>query len=140
MEELCHALEHLSKDPEVGVLILTGKGEVFCAGGDIHEHPSLRAENAIERNDHLQEAQNLPIRLYGFEKPVIAAINGPALAGGFDLAMGCDIRIAAEESEFAETYVKLGLMPDYGGTYLLSKIVGVAKAMPDAEGDAGEAP
>jgi 2-(1,2-epoxy-1,2-dihydrophenyl)acetyl-CoA isomerase len=129
MEELCQALDQLAQNPEVRVLIVTGKGDVFCAGGDIREHPSLRAENAISRNDHIQEAQNLPLRLHGFEKPVIAAINGPAFGAGFDLAMGCDIRIAAEEANFAEVFVKLGLMPDYGGTYFLSRIVGVAKAL-----------
>ena len=129
MEELCHALDQLAGNPDVRVLIVTGKGDVFCAGGDIREHPSLRAENAISRNDYIQEAQNLPLCLHGFEKPVIAAINGPAFGAGFDLAMGCDIRIAAEEASFAEAFVKLGLMPDYGGTYFLSRIVGVAKAL-----------
>ena len=81
------------------------------------------------RNQYLRGIQRIPRRFARFEKPVIAAINGPAIGAGLDLACMCDIRIAANGARFGSTFVKLGLIPGDGGAYLLSRIVGFPRAL-----------
>lgn len=119
-------LDELETDPEVRVIILTGAGDkAFVAGGDISHLASLDADGA--RQFALQ-AQRIIDRIETFPKPVIAAINGYCLGGGNELAMGCDLRIAADTAKFGQPEVKLGIIPGFAGTQRLSRLVGKGRA------------
>lgn len=125
-EGLYRLLAELEKDAEIRVLILTGAGEkAFVAGGDISHLGTLDADSARE---FALLAQRVIDRLEAFPKPVIAAINGYALGGGCELAMGCDIRIAADSARFGQPEVKLGIIPGFAGTQRLSRLVGKGRA------------
>lgn len=129
LQELDAALETLEKDASVKAVILTGRGRGFCAGGDLEGHPAFSDNSALNREGYLREAQKVTRRITGLAKPVIAAVNGVAAGAGLDLALACDIRIAAEDAVFAEVFVLAGGMPDMGGTYFLPRLVGVGKAL-----------
>jgi 2-(1,2-epoxy-1,2-dihydrophenyl)acetyl-CoA isomerase len=129
LQELSAILETLEKDASVKVVILTGRGRGFCAGGDLEGHPAFSDNSALNREGYLREAQQVTRRITGLPKPVIAAINGVAAGAGLDLALACDIRIAAEDAVFAEVFVRAGGMPDMGGTYFLPRLVGTGKAL-----------
>jgi 2-(1,2-epoxy-1,2-dihydrophenyl)acetyl-CoA isomerase len=129
LQELSAVLETLGKDASVKVIILTGRGRGFCAGGDLEGHPAFSDNSALNREGYLREAQEVTRRITGLPKPVIAAINGVAAGAGLDLALACDIRIASEDAVFAEVFVRAGGMPDMGGTYFLPRLVGVGKAL-----------
>ena len=129
LADLREILEEAEKDEEVKVLVLTGTGKGFCAGGDVEEHPGFKNDNPLIREKYLKEVQHVTLLLHRMPKPVIAAINGIAAGGGLDMAMACDIRIASEEALFTEVSVRAGLMPDMGGTYFLPRLVGVSKAL-----------
>ena len=119
-------LERLAQD-DVGAVILTGAGEkAFVAGADIKE---LAALDPLEARAKSRQGHRLLERIEGFSKPVIAAINGFCLGGGCELALACHIRIAAESAQIGLPEVKLGLMPGYGGTQRLPRLVGKGKAM-----------
>jgi enoyl-CoA hydratase len=123
LEEL---LTQLEQDADVRVVILTGAGEkAFVAGGDIGHLGTLDAEGARE---FALLAQRVIDRIETFPKPVIAAINGYALGGGCELAMGCDIRIAAASAKFGQPEVKLGIIPGFAGTQRLARLVGKGRA------------
>jgi enoyl-CoA hydratase len=125
-EGLDRLLTELEKDAEIRVIILTGAGEkAFVAGGDIGHLGTLNADSARE---FALLAQRVIDRLEAFPKPVIAAINGYALGGGCELAMGCDIRIAADSARFGQPEVKLGIIPGFAGTQRLSRLVGKGRA------------
>jgi len=120
-------------NPDVGCIVLTGAGGAFCAGGDVkamaagHQpgrpvDPVLRMER--QRIDHRATS----LRLYQMSKPTLAAIPGPAAGAGFSFALACDMRIAAATAFMTTAFAKVGLTGDYGGTYLLTQIVGTAKA------------
>ena len=119
-------LNELEQDMDVRVVILTGAGEkAFIAGGDIGHLRSLDADGARE---FALLAQRVIERIETFPKPVIAAINGYALGGGCELAMGCDLRIAADSAKFGQPEVKLGIIPGFAGTQRLSRLVGKGRA------------
>ncbi len=119
-------LGELEKDAEIRVVILTGAGEkAFIAGGDIGHLSTLDADSARE---FALLAQRVIDRIESFPKPVIAAINGYALGGGCELAMGCDLRIAADSAKFGQPEVKLGIIPGFAGTQRLARLVGKGKA------------
>lgn len=125
-EELERTLGELEGDKEVRVVILTGAGEkAFVAGGDIGHLGTLNADSARE---FALLAQRVIDRIEAFPKPVIAAINGYALGGGCELAMGCDLRIAADSAKFGQPEVKLGIIPGFAGTQRLSRLVGKGRA------------
>jgi enoyl-CoA hydratase/carnithine racemase len=129
IEETC---ARLSEDRNVRVVVLTGAGKVFSAGGDIRMM-TARMENTdlepIDDRYHYKEGiHRIPRALYDLEVPTIAAVNGPAIGAGLDLACMCDIRIAARNATFAESFVKLGIIPGDGGAFLLQRLVGAAKA------------
>jgi enoyl-CoA hydratase len=127
VEELRAAFQEFDKDDEVKAVILTGAGEkAFVAGADISEFIHLDAEKG---KHYALRGQELSKFIENFRKPVIAAINGYALGGGTEFALACHIRLASENAKMGQPEVKLGLIPGFGGTQRLSRLVGKGKAM-----------
>jgi 2-(1,2-epoxy-1,2-dihydrophenyl)acetyl-CoA isomerase len=126
---LVHALLHASQDNSVRAVVITGAGRAFCAGGDLEFILDLRKRNASDELKVLLEAgKEICLAIAAMTKPVIAAVNGPAAGGGMNLALAADMRIASAQASFAESFAKVGLYPDFGGTYFLPRIVGPALA------------
>jgi enoyl-CoA hydratase len=127
LRELSGALEELVSNPAVRAILLTGSGEkAFAAGADIQE---LAQVSAIEGQQLALRGQHLFDRIENCGKPVIAAINGFALGGGCELALACTLRIASETAKFGQPEVKLGLIPGYGGSQRLPRLVGKGAAL-----------
>ena len=126
------ACERVQADPAVKVVILTGAGSAFCAGGnvkDFRDKRGLAAGSGMEiRDNYRRGIQRIPLAFHRLDVPTIAAVNGPAIGAGCDLACKADIRIASEKASFAESFVKLGLIPGDGGAWLLQRVVGYARA------------
>jgi enoyl-CoA hydratase len=128
LRELRGAFAALDADPEVRAVVLTGAGsKAFAAGADISELNAL--PNAVAGARQAREGQGLTLALERMQKPVIAAVNGFALGGGCELAMGADIRIAAANAKFGQPEVNLGLIPGYGGTQRTARLLGRGMAM-----------
>lgn len=126
LEELDDLFSKLKFNDEVGVVILTGAGEkAFVAGADINELNQLNAKTGIEFAETGQSVFN---KIENLGKPVVAAVNGFALGGGCELAMACHFRVASENAKFGQPEVNLGILPGYGGTQRLSRIIGTALA------------
>ncbi len=129
-EDLHDAITRASADAGVRVIVLTGAGKGFCAGGDVKAMSEARASGQArplaERYAPLRDRTLLALR--DAPQPIIAAVNGAAAGAGMNLALACDIRIASTTAKFAQAFVKRGLHPDWGGTYLLPRVVGMAKA------------
>jgi enoyl-CoA hydratase len=124
VEECTRALERLAGDAEVGVLIVTGAGEsAFVSGADIND---IRARTGADGLSAINSS--LFARLEGFPRPTIAAINGYALGGGCELALACDIRVAADTAKFGQPEIGLGIIPGAGATQRLPRIVGLGWA------------
>lgn len=127
--EICLALRALLDDDSVRVVILTGNGKGFCAGADVNYLSELAATKDSARGRVLVETGNEIITLIHMaEKPVIAAINGPAAGGGASLALACDLRLMAQSASLGFTFIRIGLHPDLGCTYFLPRLAGPAKA------------
>ena len=126
MTSLYNTLVQLDSDENTKVIILTGKGKAFAAGADIKTLNKTSYE-AIVKNDWF--LQPLEYISYHVNKPIIAAVNGLAYGGGFELALACDIIIASKNAKFAFPELKLGLFPGAGGTQRLAKLMGYHKAM-----------
>jgi enoyl-CoA hydratase/carnithine racemase len=124
--DILDALTTLEQDRAVRVLVLTGAGAQFCAGADLVEFQRYIAEQLPVDHEPYNARVLWPVtqRLVGCRLPIIAAINGGATAGGLDLALACDMRIASTGAKMGETYIKLGLNPGNGGTYFLPRLVG----------------
>ncbi len=128
-EGLLRLLPALGADPDVGCLLLTGAGTAFCAGGDTKAMAEDgRLPEPEERKRMLRREHGVPLALHRFEKPVVAALPGPAAGAGLSLALSCDLRIAAESAFVTTAYSRLALSGDYGGTWFLTRLVGTAKA------------
>jgi 2-(1,2-epoxy-1,2-dihydrophenyl)acetyl-CoA isomerase len=124
---LVHALLRASQDNSVRAVVVTGAGRGFCAGGDVELLRDLRKRNASDELKALLEAgKEICLSIATMTKPVIAAVNGPAAGGGMNLALAADIRVASDAASFTESFAKVGLYPDFGGTYFLPRIVGPA--------------
>jgi enoyl-CoA hydratase/carnithine racemase len=124
------ALQQCRTDDAVKVVIVTGTGSSFCSGGDIVEMGDRLAHTPEQRKNELfHRIERIPLALEDLDKPVIAVVNGVATGAGMDMALMCDIRYAAQSARFAETYVKVGLVPGAGGAHFLPRLVGVAKAL-----------
>ncbi|HEY6122583.1 MAG TPA: enoyl-CoA hydratase [Pyrinomonadaceae bacterium] len=127
--DLAEALEEAGSDHTVRVVIVTGAGRGFCAGGDVPYMAEL-----IERKDTeefsrlLGSARRVIGAIRHMTKPVIASVNGPASGAGFNLALACDLRIASTAATFSQSFAKVGLHPDWGGTYFLPRMVTTNKA------------
>jgi enoyl-CoA hydratase/carnithine racemase len=124
--DVLDALATLEQDRTVRVLVLTGAGQQFCAGADLVEFQRYIAEQLPIDHEPYNARVLWPVtqRLVTCRLPVIAAINGGATAGGLDLALACDMRIASTRAKMGETYIKLGLNPGNGGTYFLPRLIG----------------
>ncbi|MCC7548715.1 MAG: enoyl-CoA hydratase/isomerase family protein [Burkholderiales bacterium] len=124
------ALERCRTDDAIKVVMVTGAGEAFCSGGDIVEMGE-RLEHTPEqrKNELFHRIERIPLTLEDLDKPVIAVVNGVATGAGMDMALMCDIRYAARSARFAETYVKVGLVPGAGGAHFLPRLVGPARAL-----------
>lgn len=128
--DLAEAIDRLEADPEVRVLILTGAGRAFTAGLDLKElgeqgmagaSTGQSTQDAVKLND--------PVRAIGrFSGPVIGAINGVAITGGFELALACDVLLASSEARFADTHARVGVMPGWGLSQKLSRMIGISRA------------
>jgi len=127
IEEWVKALENADRNDDVQVIVVTGSGDAFCSGGDVggmkQDQKPLDNKNKLWKNIH-----RIPLALKHIDKPVIAAINGPAVGAGLDMALMCDIRTMVDDSKVSEGYVKVGLVPGDGGAFFLPPIVGEAKA------------
>jgi 2-(1,2-epoxy-1,2-dihydrophenyl)acetyl-CoA isomerase len=130
-DELCDVLEEIRGDDEVRAVVLTGAGRGFCAGQDLTEFRDAYASgDRPDIEQHLAETYHRLIPLIvETPKPVIAGVNGVAAGAGLSLAIACDVRIASDEARLTQAFVKIGLIPDSGGTYLLPRVVGYAKAL-----------
>lgn len=132
MQEFVDLCAKIRRDTTVKVVILTGAGSAFCAGGnvkDMKERGGIFAGSPYELRDSYRNGiQTISLALYELDVPIIAAVNGPAIGAGLDLACMCDIRIAADNALFAESFVRLGIVPGDGGAWLLPRIVGLPRA------------
>jgi len=123
------ALRRAGDDDGVKVVILTGAGRAFCVGGDLAEAQRGQPEGGPGMKKFVSHIQQIPLILERFDKPVIAAINGTARGAGLDMALMCDIRLAARSAMLAESYINLGLIAGDGGTYFLPRLIGTARAL-----------
>jgi 2-(1,2-epoxy-1,2-dihydrophenyl)acetyl-CoA isomerase len=128
-EELEVALARMEADPDVRVVILTGVGRAFCTGGDVRVMQDLIDADDIDRFEELVRAGARVVQLIDqMSKPVIAAVNGPAAGAGACLALACDLRLASETATIGFGFLRVGLHPDWGGSYFLPRLVGGALA------------
>jgi len=129
-DEMGQAIDDVAADDDIRVLVLTGAGDAFCAGGDLNalqggSDPGMWvSENTDDIRRSFRLAQRMILGIQRMEKPVIAMINGVAVGAGFDLACACDIRIASEKARFMVAYVRIGLFPGFGGTWLYPRALG----------------
>jgi 2-(1,2-epoxy-1,2-dihydrophenyl)acetyl-CoA isomerase len=122
---LLEALDSLEKDASVRAIVLTGAGRGFCAGGDIEMLRQARErEDVTEVEALLKLGKQIILAIACMPKPVIASVNGPAAGAGANLALACSTRIASEQASFTQSFAKIGLFPDFGGTYFLPRLVG----------------
>ncbi|MFV0278017.1 MAG: enoyl-CoA hydratase-related protein [Parahaliea sp.] len=129
VEAILDSLVRADGDRQLAALIVTGAGSAFSSGGNLQNLHEMAQDSPLAiRSNYRRGIQRLPLAFEAIEVPVIAAVNGPAIGAGCDLACMCDIRIAAESAVFAESFVKLGLIPGDGGAWLLPRVVGFAKA------------
>jgi enoyl-CoA hydratase/carnithine racemase len=132
VEEFVRLCASINGNADLRAVILTGVGSAFSAGGDIKKMRDRSGASAGSpheiRDNYRRGIQRIPLALQDVEVPLIAAVNGPAIGAGLDLACMCDIRIAADTATFAESFVRLGLVPGDGGAWFLPRIIGFPKA------------
>ena len=124
--DLTKALDQVEHDDDVYVVIITGAGRAFVAGADIGEMAHMNVEEGLSFSEL---GNSLLMRVDMFPKPTIAAVNGFALGGGCELSLACDIRIASEKAKFGQPEVGLGIIPGFGGTQRMARIIGTGPAM-----------
>jgi 2-(1,2-epoxy-1,2-dihydrophenyl)acetyl-CoA isomerase len=126
-KEVLEALRDGERDPEVRCFMITGAGRAFCAGQDLKDRTP---EQKGSLGASLREKYNPMIRqIRGMEKIVIAAVNGVAAGAGCNFALACDLRVASDDAKFIQSFVRVGLAPDSGGSFILTRLVGLSKAM-----------
>jgi enoyl-CoA hydratase/carnithine racemase len=124
--------ERVARDASVRAVVLTGAGSVFSSGGNVKDMQRFFDDAltpAMIRDEYRHGIQRLTKALYNLEVPAIAAVNGAAVGAGCDLACMCDIRIASETATFAESFIKVGIVPGDGGAWLLPRVIGLSKAL-----------
>lgn len=129
-EQLRDALQAMAGDRQARCIVIIGAGDSFCAGGDISSMVALqkRGDTSV-LEERIRVAAEVVGLLRAVRQPVIAALNGAAAGGGANLALACDMRLGSERAFFSQSFIKIGLVPDWGGFYLLPQLVGTAKAM-----------
>ncbi len=137
IEDIVDTVTWANRSTDVSVLIITGNGSAFCAGGNIKEMQYRDGDHragpfggsALElEHKYRHGIQRIPLAIHQAEIPIIAAINGPAIGAGCDLACMCDIRIGSERATFGETFVNLGIIPGDGGAWFLQRLIGYQRA------------
>jgi enoyl-CoA hydratase/carnithine racemase len=131
-EDFERTCEEINDNKAIRTVVLTGEGSAFCAGGnvkDMRDRTGLFSGDPFDQADSYRHGiQRIPRAIYALNVPIIAAVNGPAVGAGCDLATMCDIRIASEKAMFAESFVKLGIIPGDGGAWFLPRAVGYSNA------------
>jgi len=129
-EGLSAALSTLAHDPVLRVGIITGAGRAFCAGGDIDRMRELKEthQSATFRR-YIEAGHELVRKIRRLPKLILACVNGPAAGAGMNLALACDLRIASESATFTQAFLRIGLHPDWGGTFLLPRLIGIGRAI-----------
>jgi 2-(1,2-epoxy-1,2-dihydrophenyl)acetyl-CoA isomerase len=125
--ELLAALDDLEAEAATRVVVLTGAGGHFSAGGDVKSMAAGR-QTAAQGRARVESLNRFVIRLFEFPKPTIAMVDGYAVGAGCNIALGCDVVVASDRARFGEVFARIGLVPDGGGTWLLPRLVGLAKA------------
>jgi 2-(1,2-epoxy-1,2-dihydrophenyl)acetyl-CoA isomerase len=129
-QEIVEALRELDHDAAVRVIVVTGAGRAFSAGGDVTYMAELVEKRDVDSMAALVDAgRHVVTTIRQSSKPVIASVNGVAAGGGANLALACDLRIASDRASLGQTFNRIGLHPDWGGTYFLPRLVGPAKAL-----------
>ena len=129
-EDLLAALQTAERDDAVRVVVITGAGRAFCAGGDVEFMHALQQNGDVASFRKLLDAgRDIVLQITSMEKPVLASINGVAAGAGCNLALACDYRIASDDAKLGETFIRIGLHPDWGGTWLLPRLVGRGRAL-----------
>lgn len=129
-EELLAALREAQRDTSCRVVVITGAGRAFCAGGDVDFMTSLQKSGDVAAFRRLLDAgRDVVLQIATMDKPVIASINGVAAGAGCNLALACDYRIASDQAKLGATFVRIGLAPDWGGTWFLPRIAGRGAAL-----------
>ncbi|MBI57698.1 MAG: 2-(1,2-epoxy-1,2-dihydrophenyl)acetyl-CoA isomerase [Spongiibacter sp.] len=127
--EFRDALTRCADDQSIRCVLLTGEGRGFCAGQDLNDRAVAPGEASPDLGDSVEKYYNPVVRMItSMEKPVICAVNGVAAGAGANIALACDIVIAARSASFIESFCKLGLIPDSGGTWHLPRLLGMARA------------
>ncbi|WP_245763867.1 enoyl-CoA hydratase-related protein [Pseudoalteromonas denitrificans] len=131
-DDIVTTVEWINKTPSIAVLIMTGEGAAFSSGGNIKDMANRSGDFAGDVQElevrYRQGIQRIPLAIQKLEVPVIAAINGPAIGAGFDIANMCDLRLASTKAKFGETFSNLGLIPGDGGAWFMQRIIGYQKA------------
>ncbi len=122
-------LEEARTDCNVRVVIVTGNGDTFCTGADVRELAAGKLRSWEMKTFLWEGVHRIPLALEDIDKPVIAAINGPATGAGLDMALMCDLRVCSDRAKMAESYILMGIVPGDGGAYFLPRLVGISKAM-----------
>jgi len=131
LDALLEALPRVADDPSVGVVVLTGAGRGFCAGGDVRamaEGREFAGDTLEEKASALRSQMEVSRWLHEMPKPTIAMVRGPAAGAGLSLAMACDLRIVGDSARFATAFARVGYSGDFGGSFFLTRLVGTAKA------------
>lgn len=129
-EDLLAALRECERDAACRAIVITGAGRAFCAGGDVEFMSELQKRADTDAFRKLLDAgRDVVTQIATMPKPVIAAINGVAAGAGCNLALACDVRIASDAAKFGETFVRIGIHPDWGGTWFLPRLVGRSRAL-----------
>lgn len=124
--EILEVLETCEKDPRIRAVYITGTGKAFCAGEDLQE---VTDPNGPSLTEIISTGYNpIVLKIRNLEKPVVAAVNGVAAGAGANIALACDIVVAAESASFTQAFSKIGLIPDSGGTWTLPRLVGMQRA------------
>ena len=130
LDALIATMKGLARDPSVRAIVLTGSGKAFCSGQALDDARTLPADRAPDLADAVVNRYTpFLLAILTSEKPVIAAVNGVAAGAGFGIALACDVRIVSEAASFTTAFVKIGLVPDSGLSFMLPRIVGYAKAL-----------
>jgi len=128
-EEITDALKYVEETKQLRAVIITGAGRGFCAGGDIENLQKLR-KNMDEEGfrEILSRGKGISRYIRSMAKPVVAAVNGACAGAGFSLALSCDMRIASDKATFGPSFARIGLHPDWGGSWMLPRLVGAARS------------